>query len=75
MMNVLKSYVLDLYGSKHTTFGVARLEKFNKSTANDLRSLPPCKEALCQHVVRASYQAGHLWWQSVEELKILDPEQ
>ena len=38
MMNVLESYVLDLYGSKHTTLGAARLDKFNKSTANDLRS-------------------------------------
>ena len=75
MMNVLESYVLDLYGPKHTTLGAARLDKFNKSTANDLRSLPPSKEALCQHVLRASYQAGYLWWQSVEELKIPDPEQ
>ena len=75
MMNVLESYVLDLYGSKHTTLGAARLDKFNKSTANDLRSLPPSKEALRQHVLQASYQAGYLWWQSVEELKIPDPEQ
>ena len=75
MVNVLESYVLDRYGSKHTTLGVARLDKFNKSTANDLRSLPPSKEALLQHVLRASYQAGYLWWQSAEELKIPDPEQ
>ena len=74
MMNVLESYVLDLYGSKHTTLGAARLDKFNKSTTNDLRSLPASKEALCQHVLRASYQAGYLWWQSVEERKIPDPE-
>ena len=75
MMNVLESYVLGLYGSKHTTLGAARLDKLNKSTANDLRSLPPSKEALHQHVLRASYQAGYLWWQSAEELKTPDPEQ
>ena len=75
MMNVLESYVLDLYGSKHNTLGAARLDKFNKSTANHLRSLPPSKEALRQHVLRASCQAGYLWWQSVEELRIPDPEQ
>ena len=75
MMNILESYVLDLYGSKHTTLGVARLDKFNKSTANDLHSLPPSKKALRQHVLWASYQAWYLWWQSVEELKIPDPEQ
>ena len=75
MMNVLESYVLDLYGSKHTTLGAARLDKFNKSTVNDLRSLPSSKEARRQHALRASYQARYLWWQSVEELKIPDPEQ
>ena len=75
MMNVLESYVLDLYGSKHTTLGAALLDKFNKSTANDLHSLPPSKKALRQHVLWASYQAWYLWWQSVEELKIPDPEQ
>ena len=75
MMNVLESYVLDLYGSKHTTFDVAWLDKFNKPTANDLRSLPPSKEELRQHVLRGFYQARYLWWQSVEELKIPDPEQ
>ena len=37
--------------------------------------MPPSKEALCQHVLRASYQRGYLWWQPVEELKIPDPEQ
>ena len=74
-MKLLESYVLDLYGSKHTTLGAAWLDKFNKSTANDLRSLLPSKETLRQHVLRASYQTGYLWWQSVEELKIPDPEQ
>ena len=62
MMNVLESYVLDLYGSKYTTLGAPRLDKFNKSTANNLRSLPPSKEALRQHGLQASYQAGYLWW-------------
>ena len=57
MMNVLKSYVLDLYGSKHTTLDDARPDKFNKSTATDLHSLPPSEKALRQHVLQASYQA------------------
>ena len=51
MINVLESCVLDLYGSKHATLGAARLEKCNRSTANDLPSVPPSKEALCQHVL------------------------
>ena len=61
MMNILESCVFDLYGFKHTTLGAAQLDKFNKCTTNDLRSFPPSKEALRQHVLRASYQAGYLW--------------
>ena len=34
--------------------------------------LPPSKDALRQHIYRASYQAGYLWRQSVEELDIPD---
>ena len=34
--------------------------------------LPPRKDALRQHIYRASYQAGYLWRQSVEELDIPD---
>ena len=61
MMNILESCVFDLYGFKHTTLGAAQLDKFNKCTTNDLRSFPPSKEALRQHVLRASYQAGYSW--------------
>ena len=35
----------------------------NKSTDNDLRLLPPSKNALRQHSFRASDQAGYLWRQ------------
>ena len=74
-MDVLEIYVLNLYETRHTTLGAARLDKFNKSTDNVLRSFPPSKEALRQHVFRAAYQAWYLWWQSVEELNIPNPEQ
>ena len=37
--------------------------------------LPLSKDAPRQHIYCASYQAGYLWRQSVEELDILDPEQ
>ena len=73
-MDVIESYMLELYGSRAITLVNARLDKFNKSTDNDLRSLPPSKDALRQHVLRACYQAGFLWRQSVEELDIPDPE-
>ena len=64
--------MLQLYGSRHDTLGAARLDKFKKSADNDLGLLPPSKDALRQHIYRASYQAGYLWRQSVEELDIPD---
>ena len=74
-IDLLESFVLQLYGSRHDTLGAARLDKFQKSTDNDLRLLPPSKDALRQHIYRTSYQAGYLWRQSVEELDIPDPGQ
>ena len=74
-IDILESYVLELYGSKHDTLGATRLDKFNKSSDNNLRTLPPSIGALRQHIYRSAYQAGYLWWQSVEELDIPDPTQ
>ena len=72
---ILQSFMLQLYGLKHDTLGAARLSKLKKSIDNDLRLLPPSKEAPHQHIYRTSYQAGYLWRQFVEELDIPDPEQ
>ena len=71
--SLLAKYVLELYGSNATSLGAARLDKFNKSSDNDLRSLPPSRDTFRQDVLRASYQSGYLWRQSVEELVIPDP--
>ena len=72
---MLENFMLQLSGLRHNTLDAVRLDKFNKFADNDLRLLPPSKEALRQHIYRASYQAGYLWRQSVEELDIPDPEQ
>ena len=64
---------LDVYGSHASTLAAARYDSFNKSANNDLRSLPPSKDALHQHLLRACYQAGYLWQQSLEEIDIPDP--
>ena len=74
-INILEKYVLELYGATHATLGASRLDKFNKSKDNNLRSLPPSKGALIQQIYRASYQAGYLWWQSVEELNLPEVEE
>ena len=70
---MLESFVVELYGSRPGTLVAAWLDKFKNSTDNNVRILPASKEALCQHIYRASYQAGYLWRQSVEELDIPDP--
>ena len=36
------------------------------STYNDLRILPPSREALIHHTNRACYQAGYLWRESID---------
>ena len=74
-IDILVSFVLQLYVWKHDTLGAARLDKFEKSTDDDLRLLPLSKDAPRQHIYCASYQAECLWRHSVEELDILDPEQ
>ena len=64
---MLKNFVLQLYGLRHHKLGAAQLDKFKKPTGNDLHLLPLSKESPCQHIYHASYQAGYLWRQSVEE--------
>ena len=59
-IDMLESFVLQLYGSRHDTLGAAGLSKFKKSADNDLRLFPPRKEVLRQHTYRAFYQAGDL---------------
>ena len=70
-MNVLERYILELYGSRDTSLAAARLDKFKKSNDNYLRSLPPSKDALLQHVLRACYQSGGD--SLLSELDIPDP--
>ena len=52
-IDMLESFVSQLYRSRHDTLGAVRLDKFKKSTDNDLSLLPPSKEALRQHIYRA----------------------
>ena len=60
-IDMLGSFVLQLYGSRHGELGASLLDKFKKSIDSDLCLLPPIKKALCQHIDCASYQPGYLW--------------
>ena len=74
-IDMLESLLLQLHGSRYDTIDAAWLYKFKTSTDNDLRLSPPSKEALSQHIYCASYQAGYLLKQSIEELDISEPQQ
>ena len=58
-IDMLDSFVLQLFKLRDDTLRAARLDKLKKlrSTVKDLRLLPPSKEALRQHIYCASYQA------------------
>ena len=43
------------------------------STDNDLRKLPPSREALIHHTKRACYQAGCIWRESIDNFGLTDP--
>ena len=42
-----------------------RYEMFVNSSSNDFRTLSPSKDALFQHLLRASYQSGWVWGNSL----------
>lgn len=74
-LDVLERYVLDIYSMKKCeTLGQARKEKFQMSSDNDLRKLPPGRDALMQHTKRACYQAGYIWRESFEDFPMPNPE-
>ena len=50
-----------------------RLKIFECSADNDLRKLPPSREALREHSKKASYQADYLWMEAFENIHLPDP--
>ena len=61
VMSYIETFVVRLYdGSvESTSVNTARLELFYYK-ARDFDHLPPTKDALFQHTLRAAYQAGHV---------------
>ena len=71
-MNILEQFVIEIYSVsksfKYTSLGEMRLQKFITSTDNNLRNLPPSRDALLQPAKRACYQAGYLWRETISNL-------
>ena len=65
VMSYVEAFVVRLYDSliESTSFNAARLELYCHK-ARDFNYLPPTKDALLQHTLRAAYQAGHVWGES-----------
>ena len=65
-MKVLERYVVLLYSRTlkliKTEVNEARQQLFSYGTRK-FKSIPPSHAALCQHVNRVAYQAGHNWRQ------------
>ncbi len=72
-MDKIEEFIRVLYTVSETSLGADRLKKIMKSTNDDLRKLPPSREALLQHTKRSCYQAGYIWQECVSDLVLPDP--
>ena len=67
-MSLLEEFVVRIYSSKLegvTTVNRARYEMFTYG-GKDFDHLPPTKNALSFHTLRAAYIAGHVWGQALD---------
>ena len=55
-MEVLEEFTCKLYGDTSKDINATRYKSFCATTSE--KSLPPCKDALLQHIKRCSYQAA-----------------
>ena len=71
-VSILERYVVLLYDRSNTTHSIneCRKQLFAKK-ARLIENIPPTKDALYQHISRAVYQAGFVWWQSLELHQVL----
>ena len=74
-MKQIEEFICQLYGVSENSLGAHRMSKFQKSTDDDLRKLPPSIEALSQHVRRSCYQAGYLWQECQSDLLLPEPKE
>ena len=74
-MENIERFICQLYGVAESSIGAHRLSKFEKSVDDDLRKLPPSREALSQHVRRSCYQAGYLWQECQADLLLPEPKE
>ena len=66
---VIEKFVASLYlhSEKPITVNQLRFELFEGSHCDNFRKLPPSKDALKQHVLRSSFQAGWVWGNTLSQ--------
>ena len=73
-INILEKIFLEIYAvQKVDSLTQARLDKFLMSTKNNLRKLPPSREALFHRTKRACCQTGYLWRELIDNFVLPDP--
>ena len=61
----MKAFLTNIHAVN--TINETRLSLFISSTSNNLRELPPCKNALELHITRSAYQAGWVWGKTLSQ--------
>ena len=68
---ILEKFVSELY-SKSLSMSIdeVRLDLFSNSTIENLRKLPPSKDALFHHTLRSAFQAGWVWGNTLKQVQV-----
>ena len=59
----MKKFIISLYCDDCNCFSIdlTRHEIFKYRQNMDIRSLPPTRDALIQHIHKSAYVSGHIW--------------
>ena len=75
---VLEKFILFVYYPQligPADLDTQRMREFEFSTSNSLRLIPPSKSGLVQHIKRASYEAGWIAYQCIQNIELPDPKE
>ena len=68
-LGVIEAFIGEVCGSRHLCHDIntLRWKLFKASSSNNIRELPPTKSSLQLHVLRAAFQAGWIWGNSISQ--------
>ena len=77
-VHLIEKYVLFVYYGRTDDgthdINITRMREFEYSTHNNLRLLPPSRLGLKEHIKRATYEAGWVWNQCIQNIRLPNPE-